>query len=249
MRRVSSSTAWTIAGAVAVVTSILLVVASIGIAIARDDEPIPASIQAFGAEAPKKIVVFGDSLTAGSAEGGVGKRGWTELAWDQLRTEGVDILPEVSGRGGSGYAKRGAAGTTIQEEAARLVTPDDDVIVFFGGSNDFGETNASEAIRETLTKARATAPDAKIVVVGPILPTEIDPTPENQFAFDNLMGIRDDLRDEATRIGATFVDPIEQRWFVDSPELIGGDNVHPTDAGHVFMYERLIPAIRAALAP
>ncbi|QZY47791.1 SGNH/GDSL hydrolase family protein [Mycolicibacterium austroafricanum] len=247
MRNVESAKAWAIAGTVAAVAAVSLLATSIGVAIARDDalQPPPLAVSAF--DTPKKVVVFGDSLTAGSVEGGLGQRGWPELVWQQLREEGIDVLPEVSGRGGSGYVKRGAAGTTIKEEAARLVSPDDDVIVFFGGNNDFGEEGEAEAIHETLTKARATAPDAEIVVVGPILPIKIEQTPQTMFAFENLLTIRDTLRREAESLGAVFVDPIEERWFVDAPELIGADNVHPTDAGHEFMYDHLLPAVRSAL--
>ncbi len=49
--------------------------------------------------------------------------------------------------------------------------------------------------------------------------------------------------------GATFVDPIAARWFVDRPGLIGADGVHPTDAGHAYMAEKLAPLISAALNP
>lgn len=247
MPHIDSAKSWMIAGTVALVAAVALLGTSIGVAIARDDAPAPAPVTVSAFNAPKRVLVFGDSLTAGSVEGGLGKHGWPELVWQQLRAEGIDVLPEVSGRGGSGYVKRGAAGTTIQEEAARLVSPDDDVIVFFGGSNDFGEEGETEAIHETLTKAWATAPRAKIVVVGPILPIKIEETPENTFVFENLAGIRDTLRQEAAAVGATFVDPIEEKWFVDRPELIGSDDVHPTDAGHDFMYERLLPAIQAAV--
>lgn len=247
MSRISSATAWATAGTIAVVASVSILAASISVAIARDEQPAPDPVPALAANAPKKIVVFGDSLTAGSVEGGVGQNGWSEKAWHQLRADGFDILPEVSGRGGSGYAKRGPDGTTILEEAARMVTPSDDVIVFFGGSNDFGEENSTEAIQETLRAARATAPHAKMIVVGPIWPVKAVPTPETQFAFDNLLGIRDDLRAEAARIGATFVDPIADRWFMDQPDLIGYDEIHPTDAGHDYMYQKLLPVLRSAL--
>jgi lysophospholipase L1-like esterase len=251
VKKWSSSKAWTIAGVAAVAVSILLLCTAFGVSITRKEPPISAAPSALAIEAPKKVVVVGDSLTAGSAEGGVGPNGWTELAWRQLRIEGVDVAPEVSGRGGSGYAKHGAAGTTFVGEEARLVRPDDDVIVFFGGSNDFGEPvdDVSSAIHETLTAARATAPDAKIVVVGPIWPVKVQETPDIAFVFENLLRIRDTLRDDAATIGAIFVDPIADRWFFDAPASIGRDNVHPTDAGHKYMYERLMPVLRAALAP
>ena len=47
--------------------------------------------------------------------------------------------------------------------------------------------------------------------------------------------------------GATFVDPIAERWFVDRPDLIGRDGVHPTDAGHAYMADKIAPLIGAEL--
>ena len=47
-----------------------------------------------------------------------------------------------------------------------------------------------------------------------------------------MLQIRDVLSAAAAAAGAAFVDPIADRWFVDRPDLIGADGVHPTDAGH-----------------
>ena len=54
---------------------------------------------------------------------------------------------------------------------------------------------------------------------------------------------RDILRDQARQVGATFVDPIAERWFFDNPELIGADGIHPTDAGHAYMADKIAPLI------
>jgi lysophospholipase L1-like esterase len=51
----------------------------------------------------------------------------------------------------------------------------------------------------------------------------------------------------AAAAGATFVDPLADRWFVGHPELIGADHVHPTDAGHAYMAGLIRPAIEKAL--
>jgi lysophospholipase L1-like esterase len=59
--------------------------------------------------------------------------------------------------------------------------------------------------------------------------------------------IRDVLASEARAEGAKFVDPIAEQWFVGSPELIGKDGVHPTDAGHAYMANKIAPLIGAQL--
>jgi lysophospholipase L1-like esterase len=52
----------------------------------------------------------------------------------------------------------------------------------------------------------------------------------------------------AGTIGATFVDPIAEHWFVGRPDLIGADGVHPNDAGHQYMADRIAPLIRTQLS-
>jgi lysophospholipase L1-like esterase len=59
--------------------------------------------------------------------------------------------------------------------------------------------------------------------------------------------VRDIASREAAAVGATFVDPIADRWFADAPALIGGDGIHPTDDGHRLMAQKLEPYLRSAL--
>jgi hypothetical protein len=58
--------------------------------------------------------------------------------------------------------------------------------------------------------------------------------------------IRDVLGADARTVGATFVDPIAERWFVGRPELIGKDGA-PRDAGHAYMADKIAPLIQAQL--
>jgi lysophospholipase L1-like esterase len=62
-----------------------------------------------------------------------------------------------------------------------------------------------------------------------------------------VLKIRDTLKYQADVVGATFIDPINAGWFVGRPELIGKDGVHPTDAGHAYMAEKIAPLIGAQL--
>ena len=71
-------------------------------------------------------------------------------------------------------------------------------------------------------------------MIGPPWPTADVP--------DSLLQIRDVLNAAARAAGAAFVDPIGDRWFVDRPDLIGADGVHPTDAGHAYLAAKIAPA-------
>ena len=124
---------------------------------------------------------------------------------------------------------------------ADVVKPDDALVVFFGSRNDQGvdPTQLSVLAYGTFQLARRTAPSAKFLVIGPPWPTADPPDP--------VLRIRDALKYQAGVAGATFIDPIAQGWFVGRPELIGKDGVHPTDAGHAYMAEKIAPLIGAQL--
>ncbi len=77
-------------------------------------------------------------------------------------------------------------------------------------------------------------------MIGPPWPTANPP--------EGVLRIRDALHYQAGIAGAVFVDPIAERWFVGQPELIGADGVHPTDAGHAYMADKIAPLIERAIA-
>lgn len=189
-----------------------------------------------------EVVVIGDSYTGGSGEGGAGPAGWPALVWNSLQSDGIGVEPEVSGRGGSGYVRRGTEDTVFPEEAARLVTADDDLVVFFGSVNDMNESidSIAAAAGTAFGEVRAISPDAQLVVIGPAWPREGYPPEE-------VVQIRDVLRQEAEAAGATFIDPMSEGWLRDTPDLIGADGVHPNNAGHVYLAERIAPHLKDAL--
>lgn len=191
---------------------------------------------AHAAEATR-IAVIGDSYTAGSDEGGNGPQAWTEVAWGLLAAEGVEVDADVGAEGGAGYGERGNRGSLFIDLTARTVRRSDDVVVFFGSRNDqpVDPEEFPALAAETLELARFAAPAAKLLVIGPPWP-DADPPPA-------VGRIRDSLREQAGLIGAEFVDPIAERWFVGQPDLIGADGVHPTDAGHAYLAAKIAPLI------
>ncbi|OBG89241.1 hypothetical protein A5699_14660 [Mycobacterium sp. E802] len=184
------------------------------------------------------IAVIGDSYTTGMpAEGGMGPKNWAPLAWQKLAQRGVQVDADVVAEGGAGYVARGNRGSIFADLVPRAVRPDDALIVFFGSRND-DRADLGAVTRlshDALTMARQAAPAARMLVIGPPwVNADVPP---------NLLGVRDILRDEAEQVGATFVDPIADRWFFDHPELIGADGIHPTDAGHAYMADKIAPLI------
>jgi len=188
-----------------------------------------------------RVAVVGDSYTTGGELGGLGSKGWTTRAWQLLARQGIAVAPDVAAEGGAGYGTRGNHGSVFEDLTADVVKPDDALVVFFGSRNDQGvdPTQLSVLAWGTFQLARRTAPSAKFMVIGPPWPTADPP--------DAVLRIRDALKYQAGVVGATFIDPIAQGWFVGRPELIGKDGVHPTDAGHSYMAEKIAPLIGAQL--
>jgi lysophospholipase L1-like esterase len=189
-----------------------------------------------------RIAVVGDSYTTGGELGGLGGKGWTTRAWQLLSRQGIAVAPDVAAEGGAGYGTRGNHGSVFEDLTNDVVKPDDAVVVFYGSRNDQNvePTQLSILMWSTFQAARRTAPSAKFLVIGPPWPTADPP--------GWVLGIRDTLKYQAGVAGATFFDPIAQGWFVGRPELIGKDGIHPTDAGHAYMAEKIAPLIGAQLA-
>jgi lysophospholipase L1-like esterase len=159
-----------------------------------------------------------------------------------LTQQGTSVAADVAAEGGAGYGTRGNHGSVFEDLTADAVKPDDVLVVFFGSRNDQGvdPTQLSILAWGTYQLARRTAPKARFLVIGPPWPTADPPDP--------VLRIRDALRYQARVAGATFVDPIAAGWFVGRPDLIGKDGVHPTDAGHAYMADKIAPLIRAQLS-
>jgi len=188
------------------------------------------------------VAVIGDSYTTGTDEGGLGPKAWTALAWYSLARGGVRIAADVAAEGRAGYGVSGDHGSIFEDLTDRAVKRDDALVVFFGSRNDDGVDPGLLAgkARETFDLARHLARTARFLVIGPPWPTAEVPA--------SILQIRDVLNAEARAAGAAFVDPIGDRWFVDRPDLIGPDGVHPNDAGHEYLADKIAPLIRMQLS-
>jgi lysophospholipase L1-like esterase len=188
-----------------------------------------------------RIAIVGDSYTNGTAIGGRGSKGWPARAWQTLARQGVQVVPDVAAEGRAGYGVRGDQGNLFADLTSMAVRPNDALVVFYGSRNDQGvDPNVlGGLVYQALSQARSVAPTARFLVIGPPWPTADVPVA--------VLQIRDILAFQAMLAGATFVDPIAERWFLDRPDLIGPDGVHPTDAGHAYMADKIAPLIRAQL--
>lgn len=188
------------------------------------------------------VAVIGDSYTTGTNEGGLGARSWPSRAWQVLSARGSRVSADVAAEGRAGYAVTGDHGSIFEDLTAHAVQSDDALVVFFGSRNDQGVDPGLliEKTHAALDLARRLAPAARLLVIGPPWPTADVPP--------SMYLIRDILGGAAGAAGATFIDPIAEHWFVGRPDLIGADGVHPNDAGHQYMADKIAPLIRTQLS-
>ena len=189
------------------------------------------------------VVVVGDSYTMGPEDNGKDPDLWPTLVWDQLRSKGYDIVPTVVGEGGAGYVQKGYRGDAFADKVS-AIQPSTNLVVFVGGANDLEIPPDIErkTVREMFKNVRLAAPKAHFLVVGPAWPRAIDVPPE-------VWRVRDIVRDEAAVVGAKFVDPLQERWLWDDPNLIGPDWIHPNRAGQQYLAQKMLPLIQAELPP
>ena len=209
--------------------------------IGQQPQPAP-QYQTLSLDSPvNHVAVIGDSYTTGTNWGGLGATTWTARAWQMLARQGVQVAADVASEGRAGYGVRGDHNSLFVDLTARAVRPDDVLVVFFGSRNDQGVDPLAlwNMANANFDLARRTAPAARLLVIGPPWPTADVP--------ESVLRIRDVLGAAARTAGATFIDPLAEGWFVGMPELIGADGVHPTDAGHAYMADKIAPLIRAQL--
>lgn len=183
--------------------------------------------------APKPQSVFiGDSYTnsAGASS--------TIAGWPMIAADDLGWFLNVAADSSSGYITKGQKGFTASDLIDQANVPGAKYVVIADGYNDFVGAGYDGAVGDTLDKAKAKWPEAKIVVIGPWSPSA--------RAAEAKAKTRDIIAGEAKERGIPFIDPIAANW-TDNPAMIGSDGLHPTDAGHEAIGKKAAQAIKAAL--
>lgn len=195
---------------------------------------------------PIDIAIVGDSFTSGTPLGGEGDANWTRVLDTLLNSTEIPHTVSVESGNGSGYSSPGVRGLTFAQMAEAVIEPDTDLVIMFGSVNDAGEPEESYAadVAATLAAIRRRVPSATVLVVGPAwVDARIPPEVER---------LEEVLRTESLRAEVDFVNPLEKRWFFDPNRsnvvgLISTDGLHPTDAGHRYLAERMADLVNLEL--
>ena len=186
---------------------------------------------------PAFVLVIGDAITAGSAEGG-----WPARVTAAQEAAGQPVDLDVLAAAGVGYGRVGADGLNFQG-LVESAEGGYDVVIFFGSQSDnAAAVDIQGAANRAFAAARAASPNAALVAIGPAWSGGSPPS----YIVTN----RDGIAAAAAEDGVTFVDPLAEGWFatgVDA-ELLGLSGQSPTEDGHAFLAERIGPVLQQALA-
>jgi lysophospholipase L1-like esterase len=176
---------------------------------------------------------FGDSYTQATNANGI-DRSYARTVGDVLGYEAYN-----DGIGGTGWTSTSTSLPTTRIAACLAqLTSTPDTIVTALGYNDAGGNMTTLATNYDAAVAaiRAAAPSARVVTVGPW-------TPLGTTA--NLTTVKTTLSGRAAALGVTFIDIENVVSSVNKAINTGGDNVHPTPAGHQFLGYRIAELMRA----
>lgn len=201
--------------------------------------PVPSSAVPLATRpAVPDVDIIGDSYVGGSEEGGYGAANWTKIVGSRFYSDSRPVDMNVTAVPGAGYITRGPDKATFAEAATTNLRSSADLVLVFGSRSDGRQDEATMtgAANELYAKIRERAPQAKLIVVGPAWVDENVP----DFITSNTKSVEA----AAAGAGAVFVSPLAEGWFFGADaRFIGADGVHPTDAGHQYMAEKMFALI------
>lgn len=219
-----------VALAVLSVAAIVLLV----LAVQKQYAPPPSSSLGVATPAPPSVAFIGDSFTSGTRDGGLGPANYTALLGVR---EGWTVTNVAAD--GAGYVAAPLGGGPLATQVARVVATRPSLVVVAGARPDVTENPADvRAAADGLYRdLRVQLPQARIVVVGPIWPGEDAP--------EEMLRVRDSVRDAAAAAQLPFLDPIRDEWFL-APEDPGitPDRQHLNDTGHKGMADLVGEGLR-----
>ena len=206
----------------------------------------------------KKIAFMGDSITEG-----FGTSNPENIFWNQIARR-TGALCYGYGIGGTRYARQRVPSTPREDmdfvSRVDSMIPDADIVVVFGGTNDFGHGDApfgtmSDRTNDTFCgalhvlyqKLYERYPEAQPVIMTPTHRINEDERDWNKFNLRRAAPLSDYVN--AIRMVAEYYSiPVLDLWSVSGlqprvpgvKEQYAPDGLHPNDAGHTLIANKLI---------
>jgi acyl-CoA thioesterase-1 len=186
------------------------------------------------ADAPLAVFI-GDSYTVGTATS-ISGTGFPVIL-GELRGWRVENLAIA----GTGYSTGRADGRcppagcqSYMGVLPRAVELDPDIVVVSGGRNDLPREHLEPAVTTFYAELRRQLPDARLIVTSPLW--DDSPTPAS------LVALREHVASEAANAGAEYLDLGD--LFLDRPDLIASDQLHPNEEGLALIAQRMDELLR-----
>lgn len=198
-----------------------------------------------------RFMSFTDSIGDGSAQNlGAGCGTWVDRVARFMGS--TDVWRQ--GRGGTGYITPGSYATFGTRVNADVIAWAPQRLVIWGGYNDNGgvQSDVAAAADSLYATIKTGLPTCEVYVIGCWAPTA---TPAA-----SIVNTDNTLRTSAATAGYPFISPVTGSiydaagalvathgpWITsgNAAGYIGADNVHPNDAGHIYLSRRIAAAIR-----
>ena len=186
-----------------------------------------------GQEKPKRILFFGDSITAGY---GVGEKN-AFPAFVQQKIDSLDWNFKAVNGGSSGETSAGG----LSRIDWMLRQPISVFVLELGGNDglrgiDLDATKKN--LQKIIDRVEAKYPDAEIVITGMQVPPNLGPE-----YTSNFKGIYPELAEENNaELIPYFLDDLG-----GDSELMQTDGIHPTEAGHRLLAEKTWKVLKPIL--
>lgn len=185
-----------------------------------------------------RVLFIGDSFTYGQGAS-VRTRGFVYVA---ARTLGWRA--EIHGYPGSGYITPGPLKQTYVQALQKLAQGHRsyDLVAVQGSVNDQAALQSGKdingAVHEALDVIRKAWPSARVLFMAPV-PQRLPATPANVTTEATLRAV-------AAESGCSLIDPIGENWITQDNigTTLVAANLHPDDAGHAYLAQRLVADIR-----
>jgi lysophospholipase L1-like esterase len=182
------------------------------------------------------MVVLGDSIASGTPIGGQGVSGWPAIVAQKL-----GLLSLLSAQPGTGYTKDYGSGSAYPTRVNDVIALRPSILIVEGSRNDIDAVATKRSAMAVLSKLRGALPQTKILVIGPFYLDAMNPrtTPINEAVKAAALGLR-----------LTYVDTLKAGWFSGSAHhFVGSDGIHPTDDGHRYLANLIVPLVTQLLPP
>ncbi len=174
------------------------------------------------ADGPLRISVIGDSYSAGSDN---------DVTWPSLVAAASPFSISNVAVANSSYAGRAGQSGRFADQVDKAIASKPDVVVVFGGVGDVAlpDQQITQSAVDLFTELSRRAPDAALVVFGPIWHQH--PVPDVFKSLDS------DIAEAANDTHTTYVPLIGENWL--AADGLMRRNVAPTDEGQSVLAQRL----------